>query len=94
MTKTGERLIAAAKESRGIVEILPRLQGVAARVFKSARPEVLPESKVTDLAEDSLAVVEFLMNVEDEFGIAISDHKVDEAVTIADWAKLVEESKR
>jgi acyl carrier protein len=75
-------------------DIIPRLQSVAARVFHVGKAGVLPESKIAELAEDSLAVVEFLMNVEEEFGIAIDDDNVDEAVTIADWAKLVEEAKR
>jgi acyl carrier protein len=94
MTKVGERLIAAAKEAREITAILSRLQNIAARVFHIGKASVLPESNVTDIAKDSLAVIEFLVYVEEEFGIAIDDDKADEAVTIADWAKLVEEAKR
>jgi acyl carrier protein len=77
-----------------IDDVFPRLQRIAAKVLGIPKASVKPESKVSDIVQDSLDVVEFLMNVEEEFGIAIDDHKVDEAVTIADWAKMIEEAKR
>jgi acyl carrier protein len=95
MTKAGDRLIAAENEAPGIVEILPRLQRIAARVLQIPEDRVRPESNlIADLGGDSLDVVEFVIDVEAEFDIEIDDAKLDEVETIADVVKLVEGAKR
>lgn len=44
---------------------------------------------VEDLGADSLDVVELLMTLEDELGVAISDEEALELKTIADIARIV-----
>ena len=47
----------------------------------------LDTNLVDDLGADSLDVVELIMNIEDEFGISISD---EEAVNLSSVQKIVE----
>ncbi|WP_099224319.1 acyl carrier protein [Listeria costaricensis] len=57
------------------------------------------ESKVTleasfkdDLGADSLDVVELVMELEDEFGVEISDDDAAEIATVGDAVKYIEEN--
>lgn len=51
--------------------------------------EVTPETRfVEDLAYDSLDTTEFVMNIEDEFGVNVPDEQVDQLRTVGaviDW---------
>ena len=46
-----------------------------------------------DLGADSLDVVELVMELEDEFGIQISDEDAEKHVQIKDLVKVIEERK-
>jgi acyl carrier protein len=74
-------------------DTFPRLQRIAAKVLSIPKARIQPETKIADIVQDSLDVVELLMEVETAFDIWIEDEKLDEAVTIADMVKLVEEAK-
>ncbi|MCU7667194.1 acyl carrier protein [Bacillus thuringiensis] len=58
----------------------------------------VPESDVTleatfkeDLGADSLDVVEFIMEVEDEFAVQVADEDAEKLVTVGDVVKYLEE---
>lgn len=54
------------------------------------KPEVLtPETQLESLGIDSLSVIEFMFNIEDEFKIKLPDERV-EIKTIQDIASIVE----
>ncbi len=49
---------------------------------------------VNDLGADSLDVVEFVMEVEKEFGITIPDDEAGKMVTVGDAVKFIEENAK
>ncbi|HIF55949.1 MAG TPA: acyl carrier protein [Gemmatimonadetes bacterium] len=52
--------------------------------------KIRPEATLTDLGLDSLMVVEFLFDVEDEFNIEVPDDRA-EFETLAEAATLIDE---
>ena len=46
---------------------------------------------INDLGADSLATVELVMELEDEFGISISDEEAEKIQTVGDAVKYIEE---
>lgn len=48
---------------------------------------------VDDLAADSLAIVELIMNIEEKFDLEIPDNDTEKIVTIGDVVKYIEEHK-
>lgn len=54
------------------------------------KPEVLtPEAQLESLGVDSLSVIEFMFNIEDEFKIKLPDERV-EIKTVQDIATIVD----
>lgn len=52
---------------------------------------IKPESKIIeDLGADSLDVVELLMTLEDEFGVAVSDEEALKIKTVEDIVKIID----
>jgi acyl carrier protein len=59
--------------------------------FGVEESSVTPEmSFTTDLGADSLDVVELVMELEDNFGIQISDDDVEDITTVADIVKYID----
>jgi len=58
-------------------------------------PETITaETSITeDLGGDSLDMVELMMSIEDEYGVAIEDEKLAQIKTIGDVVKIIEEKK-
>lgn len=56
------------------------------------KPEEITEDKeiVKDLGADSLDVVEMLMNLEEEYGITISDDEAIDVKTVGDIVKIID----
>lgn len=52
--------------------------------------KISPEANLTDLGLDSLMVVEFLFDVEDEFGIEVPEERAD-FKTLGEAAALIDE---
>ena len=53
--------------------------------------KITPNSKIVeDLGADSLDVVELLMNLEEEFGISVSEDEATKISTVGDFVALVE----
>ncbi|OYQ67089.1 acyl carrier protein [Aerococcus sp. 1KP-2016] len=62
--------------------------------FGVEESSVTPEmSFTTDLGADSLDVVELVMELEDNFGIQISDDDVEDITTVADIVKYIDSHK-
>ena len=55
--------------------------------------EIKSDSTIYSLGGDSLDFVEFLMDIEEEYGIYIPDEKVAGTKTLGELVKLVEECK-
>ena len=49
-------------------------------------------SIIDDLGADSLAVVDLVMSLEDEFGVEIPDEQVENIKTVGDIVKYIEEN--
>jgi len=64
--------------------ITARQMGIAAHELRDA------DSFIDDLGADSLDTVEIVMNLEEEFGIEISEEEAGNIITLEDAADLVE----
>lgn len=51
---------------------------------ESAAAAATPETNLRDLIDDSLDIVEFVMDVEDEFGREIPDEDAEKLATLGD----------
>lgn len=68
---------------------LPRVQALLAKRFDLDVNTLRPERALNELGVDSLAVIEFMFVLEDEFGINIPQDDVS-LETIQDVANLIE----
>ena len=73
-------------------EIESRVKAIIVEKFGVSESEVTPEANFTnDLSADSLDRVELIMEIEDEFGIAIPEEEAEKIATVGDAVKFVEE---
>jgi acyl carrier protein len=57
--------------------------------------QVVQEAKfIEDLGADSLATVELIMALEEEFGIEVPDEEAEKLVSVGDVTRYVEENKK
>jgi acyl carrier protein len=65
--------------------ILEKITGIIAEQLDVPTDDVSPEKSFTDdLGADSLAIVELVLALEEEFGIKIPDDQVDSIKTVGD----------
>lgn len=63
--------------------IFEKVKNALAAQFEMDPESITPETNlIDDLGADSLDVVELIMNLEDEFGISISDEDAANLVTV------------
>ena len=56
--------------------------------------QITESSKIVeDLGADSLDVVELLMNLEEEYGVTVSDEEAGSISTVGDIVKLIDSKK-
>ena len=68
-----------------------KVQAMLADALGLSASEIKPESRIIeDLGADSLAVVELLSRLEDEYGVTIPDDDVENLKTVADVTKELE----
>lgn len=76
-------------------EVAERIMEIVAEKLGKPKEDLTPEkSLIKDLGADSLDMVELMMDVEDEFDLAIPEGEAQKIVTIADAIKYVEEHTR
>jgi acyl carrier protein len=75
-------------------EILRKITGIIAEQLDVKEEDVKPEKSFTDdLGADSLAIVELVLALEEEFGIKIPDDKVDEIRTVGNAVDYIRQHK-
>lgn len=75
-------------------DILRKIQGIIAEQLDVKEDDVKPEKSFTDdLGADSLAIVELVLALEEEFGIKIPDDKVDEIKTVGDAVAYIKNNR-
>ena len=68
---------------------LQTIQRMMAEQFELKVEELTPDANLEALGLDSLSIIEFMFNLEDEFHVKLSDERV-EIKTIQDIASIVE----
>lgn len=71
------------------MSILQTIQRMMAEQFELKEENLAPDAQLEALGLDSLSVIEFMFNLEDEFHIKLTDERV-EIKTIQDIANIVE----
>ena len=75
-------------------EILEKITGIIAEQLDVETDVVGPEKSFTDdLGADSLAIVELVLALEEEFGIKIPDDKVDSIKTVGDAVQYIKDNQ-
>lgn len=69
---------------------LSRVQKVFWKQFFVDAPAVIPGAALSDLLDDSLAKTEFVLALEEEFGVRISDKVEDAMLTVDDALQFLE----
>jgi acyl carrier protein len=76
-------------------ELTERLRALVAKKLNVEPERVRADTDlVADLGADSLAIVEILMALEEELGIAVADDEAERVRTFADAVRLVAAAKR
>ena len=68
---------------------LQTIQRMMAEQFELKEEDLTPDAQLEALGLDSLSVIEFMFNLEDEFHLKLPDERV-EIKTIQDIASIVE----
>jgi acyl carrier protein len=71
--------------------VLDRLRGLAAKELSIDSSALELQTPLTALHIDSLAFIDFLFKVEQEFGIRVPDQRMNSIRTIGDLEQLVSE---
>lgn len=73
--------------------ILDKIKGIIAEQLDVPADDVSPEKSFTDdLQADSLAIVELVLALEEEFSVKIPDDKVDSIKTVGDAVSYIKQS--
>jgi acyl carrier protein len=73
--------------------ILEKIKGIIAEQLDVSQDDVSPEKSFTDdLQADSLAIVELVLALEEEFNIKIPDDKVDSIKTVGDAVQYIKQN--
>lgn len=68
-----------------------KIKSILSEQLNVKADKIKPESKIVeDLGADSLDVVELLMTMEDDFGVAVSDEEAVNLKTVGDIVKMLE----
>ncbi len=71
-----------------------KIQEIIATQFDKDIEDITMDTDIQeDFGADSLDVVDLLMNIEDEFDIAIPDEDVTEMKTVSDLVKYIENNQ-
>ena len=73
------------------VEILQKMQLVIQAQMGKEDIVLTEDTKLDDLGVDSIELMEFIINLEDEFALEISDDTIDHMVKVADLLDYLSE---
>jgi len=74
----------ASKNSEKIVAMF-------AKILNKKPSDITPDKRIKeDLGADSLDVVELIMGIEEQFGVAVPDEAAEQIKTVADLIKYVD----
>ena len=73
------------------VEILQKMQLVIQEQMGKEDIVLTEATKLDDLGADSIELMEFIINLEDEFDLEISDDTIDHMVKVADLLDYLSE---
>ena len=73
------------------VEILQKMQLVIQEQMGKEDIVLTESTKLDDLGVDSIELMEFIINLEDEFDLEISDDTIDHMVKVADLLDYLSE---
>ena len=73
------------------VEILQKMQLVIQEQMGKEDIVLTEATKLDDLGVDSIELMEFIINLEDEFDLEISDDTIDHMVKVADFLDYLSE---
>ncbi len=73
------------------MELLPKLQSMLQEQFGLTAEQLQPDKTLADLGIESLSIIEFMFDVENEFGIEFSQEG-DPPRTVGDLLALVTEA--
>ena len=73
------------------VEILQKMQLVIQEQMGKVEIVLTEDTKLDDLGVDSIELMEFIINLEDEFDLEISDDTIDHMVKVADLLDYLSE---
>ena len=73
------------------VEILQKMQLVIQEQMGKEDIVLTESTKLDDLGVDSIELMEFIINLEDEFDLEISDDTIDHMVNVADLLDYLSE---
>ena len=73
------------------VEILQKIQLVIQEQMGKEDIVLTEDTKLDDLGVDSIELMEFIINLEDEFALEISDDTIDHMVKVADLLDYLSE---
>lgn len=71
-------------------EIFTKIKDILADNFEVSKDKITKETKfTTDLDADSIDLVEFILQLEDEFGAEISDEDAEKIKTVGDAVSYI-----
>ena len=73
------------------MNVLDQLKALAARELAVDTSNFEPQTPLADLHIDSLAFVDFLFKVEEEFGVRVPDSSVTDMKTVGDLERSISE---
>lgn len=77
-----------------MAETLERVRKIIVERLNVEPSEVTPEASIKeDLGADSLDVVDLIMELEDEFGMEISDEEAEKITTVGDVVEYINKHK-
>lgn len=71
--------------------VFAKLQSILSDELEVDKDKITMESNlVEDLGADSMAVVDLVMTIEDDFGVAIPDDVIEDMKTVGDAVRYIE----
>lgn len=65
-------------------DILKRMQAIINGLMGKEDISLTPSTKLTDLGVDSIELMEFIINLEDDFAVEIPDEAIDQMTQVSD----------